>query len=182
MQLAGRAEQAILWLERALIWCRQANAPLLTVTAEGILGLVEARSGKLAAGLARLRQSVAQIEAMGFRHQLPFCLAALAEATLSDGDHQTAEILAERARSEGANGTATVLALLVLGACSLHHGRKTMARSRIRAALALAEAKRMEPLVGRCHAALAELSGQVRRKRAARPRRGERAMPLGQVE
>ena len=49
------------------------------------LGLVEARSGKLTAGIARLRQSLTQIEEMGFRNQLPPCLSALAEATLAAG-------------------------------------------------------------------------------------------------
>jgi class 3 adenylate cyclase/tetratricopeptide (TPR) repeat protein len=183
--MAGKPEQAMAWLERALTWCEQANAPLLTVTASGLLGLIEARSGKLTAGLARLRHSLAQIEEMGFRNHLPFCLAALAEATLAAGDHDAAQVLAERAygaRVTIGDNTATVLALLVLGACCAHHGRAAMARSRVRSALTLAESTSMEPLARQCRAALAELTGQARRKTAARPRRRERIripVPVG---
>ena len=157
-QLAGEPEQAMAWLERALVCCEQANAPLLGVTAAAQLGLLEARTGKLAGGIVRLRQAAARIEAMGFGNQLPFCLAALAEATLASGDEAGAEALAERAREIGAaisDNTAAILALLVLGACAQRQGKKSKAREHNRAALALAEGTQLAALAERCRQALA---------------------------
>jgi class 3 adenylate cyclase/tetratricopeptide (TPR) repeat protein len=171
-QLAGEPEQAMSWLERALICCEQANAPLLGVTAAAQLGLLEARSGRLAGGIARLRQAAARIEAMGFGNQLPFCLAALAEATLASGDEAGAESLAERAREVGSaisDNTATVLALLVLADCAQRQAKRTKAREHSAAALALAERTQLAALASRCRQALAAVGarktvGPVRRR------------------
>ena len=97
-ELAGRLEEAAVWFDRALTWSRSANALLMPVIAASHLGLVEARSGKVAAGVARLRQAVADLERMGFRNELPFCLAALAEARCSRAISLRRQRLAERSR------------------------------------------------------------------------------------
>lgn len=177
-QLAGEPEQARSWLERALVCCEQANAPLLGVTVAAQLGLLETRSGKLMGGIARLRQAAARIEAMGFDNQLPFCLAALAEATLASGDEAGAQSLAERAREVGAaisDNTAQVLALLVLATCAQRQGKKGKAREHNRAALALAERTQLAALAERCRQALVGGTGKAIspvRRRARKPTAG----------
>jgi class 3 adenylate cyclase/tetratricopeptide (TPR) repeat protein/ABC-type transport system involved in cytochrome c biogenesis ATPase subunit len=164
-ELAGRLEEAAVWFDRALTWGKSANALLMPVIAASHLGLVEARSGKVAAGVARLRQAVADAERMGFRNELPFCLAALAEATLASGDVAAATELAERSRSMGAtieDPTAAVLALLVLGHSLRQSGRKPAARARFRAALEIAEARHLAQFAARCREALDALSTKQR--------------------
>jgi tetratricopeptide (TPR) repeat protein len=172
-ELAGRLAEAAVWFDRALTWGRSANALLMPVIAASHLGLVEARSGKVAAGVARLRQAVADAERMGFRNELPFCLAALAEATLASGDVAAATELAERSRSLGAtieDPTAAVLALLVLGHSLRQSGRKPAARARFRAALEIAEAHHLAQFAARCREALDALSTKGRiDPRAIRP-------------
>ena len=156
-ELAGRLDEAALWFDRALYWSRSANTFLLPVIASSRLGLVEARLGKAATGIARLRQAVADLERMGFRNELPFCLAALAEALLQSGDITAAAETAERAHGIAASmpdHTAMVHSLLVLGHCHLRSGRKAAARARFRSALALAETHHLEPFVARCREAL----------------------------
>ena len=146
----------------------------------GDWGCSRSRAGKLDAALTRLRQVLAQIEAMGFRHQLPFCLAALAEAALAAGDHQSAHNVAQRARELGAaigDKQAMVLALLVLGAHARQHGTRTEARSHIRAALTLAETTQIEPLARQCRAALAALSVPARAASRLRGHRVESGPP-----
>ena len=171
--LADRLDQAEIWFDRALAWSQSANALLLPIIAASRLGLIEARSGKVSAGLARLQRTVADAEQMDFRNELPFCLAALAEATLAAGDVGAAEKLAERARGVSAtieDPTAIVLALLVLGDCAQQRRRKTAARARYRAALAIAEGHHFAPLAARCRTALDEMAGNARGKAIARPR------------
>ncbi len=172
-ELAGRLAEAAVWFDRALTWGRSANALLMPVIAASHLGLVEARSGKVAAGVARLRQAVADADRMGFRNELPFCLAALAEATLASGDVAAATELAERSRSLGAtieDPTAAVLALLVLGHSLRQSGRKPAARARFRAALEIAEAHHLAQFAARCREALDALSTKGRiDPRAIRP-------------
>jgi tetratricopeptide (TPR) repeat protein len=176
-ELADKVDEAISWLERALMWCEQANARLLLITVSEHLGLAEVRAGKLNAGLTRLHRSLDQVEAMKFRHQLPFCLASLAEATLAAGDRSAAKGFAGRANSVGTelgDDAAVVRALLVLGNCSMHEGLKAPARAHIRSALAIAEKRRMQPLVDKCKAALAASSGRMPRKLADRSNRDAR--------
>ncbi|HET7884209.1 MAG TPA: adenylate/guanylate cyclase domain-containing protein [Acetobacteraceae bacterium] len=156
-ELASRMEEAAAWYDKALFWSRSANTFLLPMIAASRLGLVEARSGKVASGLARLRQAVADLERMGFRNELPFCLAALAEATLASGDVAAAAEVAERARSIAvsmSDHTALVHSLLTMGHCLLRNGRKSAARTRLRSALVLAEEHHLEPFAERCRAAL----------------------------
>ena len=58
----------------------QHAVPLMPAIAASRLGRVEARLGKVTAGVTRLRRVVSDLERMGFRQELPSCLAALAEA------------------------------------------------------------------------------------------------------
>jgi ATP/maltotriose-dependent transcriptional regulator MalT len=154
---------------RALSWSRSANTLLLPAIAASRLGRVETRLGKVTAGVTRLRRVVSDLERMGFRQELPFCLAALAEATLAAGDVAEAKKLAERSRSVGTtieDYTATVLALLVLGQCLLQGGRKTAARARFRTALQIAKAHDLGPFATQCQAAIEALSGKALKKPA----------------
>jgi len=177
-ELAGRLDDAAVWFNRALACCQSANALLLSVMAASRLGVVETRSGKVTAGLARLQSAVADAEQMSFRAELPFCLAGLAEATLASGDVTAAEQLAERARSVSVTGddrTATILSLLVLGHCAQREGRRTTARARFRAALAIAEAHQFAPLAAKCRVAIDALSSKARGRLVPRSQTATRA-------
>ncbi len=177
-EAAGRLEEAATWFERALSWSRSANTLLLPAIAASRLGHVEARLGKVTAGVTRLRRVVADLERMGFRQELPSCLAALAEATLAAGDLAEAKKLAERSRSVGfsiGDHTATVLALLVIGECLRQEGRKTAARARFRTALQTAKAHDLGPFATRSQAAIEAVSGRLVKKTAAQKKSAGRS-------
>ena len=177
-EAADRLEEAATWFERALSWSRSANTLLLPAIAASCLGRVEARLGKVTAGVTRLRRVVADLERMGFRQELPYCLAALAEATLAAGDFAEAKKLAERSRSVGipiGDHTATVIALLVIGECLRQEGRKIAARARFRAALQIAEAHDLGPFATRSHAAIEAMSGKLVKKTATQKKSAGRS-------
>jgi class 3 adenylate cyclase/tetratricopeptide (TPR) repeat protein len=177
-EAADRLEEAATWFERALSWSRSANTLLLPAIAASRLGHVEARLGKVTAGVTRLRRVVADLERMGFRQELPSCLAALAEATLAAGDVAEAKKLAEQSRSVGmtiGDHTATVLALLVIGECLRQEGRKTAARARFRTALQIAEVHDLGPFATRSQAAIEAVSGKLVKKTAAQKKSAGRS-------
>ena len=177
-EAAGRLEEAATWFERALSWSKSANTLLMPAIAASRLGRVEARLGKGTAGVTRLRRVVSDLERMGFRQELPFCLAALAEATLAGGDTTEAKKLAERSRSVGTtieDYTATVLALLVIGQCLRQEGRNTAARTRFRTAMQIAEAHDLGPFAARSQAAIEAVSGKLVKKAAAQKKSAGRS-------
>ncbi|MEO8716174.1 MAG: adenylate/guanylate cyclase domain-containing protein [Acetobacteraceae bacterium] len=105
------------WLERAEASCRSADMPLLAVVAASHLGLVMARSGDTAGGLERLQAAHGRIVTMGFRFQLAFCVASLAEAYLLAGNLAEARSAAEQAATNQHDAGARAQALLVLAEC-----------------------------------------------------------------
>lgn len=143
------------WLEQAEAWCRSGNLPLLGMVATSHLGLVMVRSGDLAAGLAKLQAAHSQTDTMGFRGQLAFCLASLAEGYLLDQDLVHARNAAEqaiKAASIQGDAGARIQALLVLAECArLEGGPDPDAGAGLVAeALALANRLRLAPFAARC--------------------------------
>ena len=140
------------WLERAEASCRAADLPLLAMVAASHLGLAMVRSGDLAGGLAKLQATHSQIDTMGFRGQLAFCLASLAEGYLLAGDPTAAQNAAEHASGDHHDAGARAQALLVLAEClrlqspdDSDAGSKPLAE-----AAEIAERLLLRPLARRC--------------------------------
>jgi tetratricopeptide (TPR) repeat protein len=148
------------WFEQAETWCRSGDMPLLGLVAVSHLGLVMIRAGDLAGGLAKLQAAHSQIDTMGFRHQLAYCLASLAEGYLLDRDLVAARSAAEQAIRVAAvqyDAGARIQALLVLAECQqVEAGDDLDAGAGLRAeALAIAERLHLRPAEARCRRRLA---------------------------
>ncbi len=148
------------WFEQAEAWCRSGDMPLLGMVAVSHLGLVMIRAGDLAGGLAKLQAVHSQIDTMGFRHQLAYCLASLAEGYLLDRDLVAARSAAEQAIRVAVvqhDAGARIQALLVLAECQrLEAGDDVDAGAGLRAeALAIAERLHLRPMEVRCRRRLA---------------------------
>jgi tetratricopeptide (TPR) repeat protein len=148
------------WFEQAESWCRSGDMPLLGLVAVSRLGLVMIRAGDIAGGLAKLQAAHSQIDTMGFRHQLAYCLASLAEGYLLDRDLVAARSAAEQAIRVAAvqyDAGARIQALLVLAECQrLEAGDDLDAGAGPRAeALAIAERLHLRPAAARCGRRLA---------------------------
>ena len=154
---------ALPWLERAEAWCRSGDMPLLAMVAASHLGLVMLRAGDLADGLAKLQAAHSQIDTMGFRGQLAYCLASLAEGYLLGQDLVRARSAAEQAIKAAAtqnDAGAQVQALLVLAECErVEAGQESDASASLRAeALAIAERLCLAPLAARCRRSMTVLA------------------------
>ncbi|HEX5328088.1 MAG TPA: hypothetical protein VFW75_15585, partial [Acetobacteraceae bacterium] len=151
------------WLDKAEASCRAGDMPLLAMVAATHLGRVMVQSGDIRDGLVKLQATHSQINTMGFRGQLAFCLASLAEGYLLNGDliaaHSAAEQAIAAARIQNDAG-AQVQAALVLAEClHLHRGGEPEREPRLLAeALATAERLSLRPLAERCRLRLARLS------------------------
>ncbi len=137
-----------------------------------LLAMVAARSSRssddpreddITAGIAKLQAAHSQIDTMGFRTQLPYCLASLAEGYLLDRDLAAAQSAAEQAIKATVtqnDAGARIQAQLVLAEIQrLEAGSDQDAGAALRAeALAMAERLSLRPQAARCGRKLAVIA------------------------
>ena len=159
----GDLVEAARVLERADSLCREGNLPLISALVSGALGVVRARSGREAEGVALLQEAVASHErtfGRGVWHSRN--VAWLSEALLRANRPDDARSVVERALGltrEFNHRICEPRALQLLG--EIEASRDTpdgrMAEGRFQEALALAKELGMRPLVAHCHVGLGKL-------------------------
>jgi tetratricopeptide (TPR) repeat protein len=167
--IKGDHQRAIPMLEEALALAGEGkNLPLLLPMAMWPLGYAQAQSGRVADGLALIRQALVAYESLGMFLFQPIVSVHLGEICLLDGRSDEAHALGQHAlavtRERGQRGYEAV-ALRLLGEAAAYSDRPgiTRAEEYYRQAMALAEELGMRPLIAHCHAGLAKLyrcSGQ----------------------
>jgi tetratricopeptide (TPR) repeat protein len=156
----GRLGEAITALERGLALTR--DAPFLYAPMAGDLGVIYTLSGRAAAGVELAERAVAEAQRMGRLGRLSLIVTHVGEAYFFAGRRADATREGERAlrlaleRGERGN---QVYAHRLLGliAAEDEPPRVEAARHHFGAALALAEALGMRPLIARCHLGLGRL-------------------------
>lgn len=160
--LRGDFGKAIRWLEPSLELCRKGNFAFSFPWIAGALGLAYARSGRVAAGLALLLQSVDQSAAAKFMAVHPRSLVWLSEACLSAGQWADASRASDRALSlarDYKQRGVEVEALRVLGDLQASSASRDPdgANASYREALVLADELGMRPMAAHCHLGLSNL-------------------------
>jgi class 3 adenylate cyclase/tetratricopeptide (TPR) repeat protein len=167
----GRLGEAIAALERGLVLTR--DAPFLYAPMAGDLGVIYTLSGRAAAGVELAERAVAEAQRMGRLGRLSLIVTHVGEAYFFAGRRADATREGERAlrlaleRGERGN---QVYAHRLLGliAAEDEPPRVEAARHHFGAALALAEALGMRPLIARCHLGLGRLERALGHADAAR--------------
>ena len=171
--LRGELSQAARLLERAVALCREYNVALYSPFAMAFLGHVYAWSGRIGEGVSRLEEALAAYESAGIRYLHSISVVHLGEAYQLAGQVQGAHACADRAvrlaRERGERGH-EAWALRLLGEIASHPDRPDMATAEghYRAAMALADALGMRPLVAHCHLGLGTLHRRTSNRTKAR--------------
>jgi tetratricopeptide (TPR) repeat protein len=161
-RIKGNAPEAIRLAERGAALCREwtLTAALLSLT--GALGHLYATSGRVAEGLALLRDAYEATQSLGFGFFHSLIAVRLGEACLVAGHLEEAQRFASRgldlARDGGQNGCEAE-ALRVLAAVAAE-GRPPAAEEALeafRGALAIAQRLYLLPLGAHCHLGLGNL-------------------------
>jgi class 3 adenylate cyclase/tetratricopeptide (TPR) repeat protein len=164
--IKGDYSEAIRLLDRALAFTHDWDLRGLTPMMTAASGHAYALSGRVADGLALLRQGVTAMESMHFTLFHSFALVNAAEACVLDGQFEEALAFADRAlmltRQRGEHGF-EAWALRVLGEIALHRDRPDLATAEAHygTAVALASELGMRPLVAHCHLGLCKLYHQT---------------------
>jgi class 3 adenylate cyclase/tetratricopeptide (TPR) repeat protein len=158
--LRGNLAEAARVLEHADSLCREGNLPLISALVSGLLGIVRARSGREAEGVALLEEAVASHErtfGRGMWHSQN--LIWLSEALLLAGRSKDARSIAEQAlaltRAAG-HRVCEPWALYLLGEIG-SRDEEPGRDSSYAEALALADKLGMRPLAAHCHLGLGKL-------------------------
>jgi class 3 adenylate cyclase/tetratricopeptide (TPR) repeat protein len=159
----GDIDPAIRLLERATTFCREWTVPILLQISTGLLGIALARAGRVAEGIAALRDARRAVEeAMGPGHYNTLNHLWLGEALARARQHDDAREAASHALGltrQFNHWTYEGWALRLLGEIALESdpAQPVTAEERLRQALALGEKRGMRPLVARTEADLARL-------------------------
>ena len=169
----GDLVEAARVLERADGLCREWNLPLISALVSGLLGIVRARSGREAEGVALLQEAVASHErtfGRGIWHSRN--VIWLGEAHLLAGRLDEARRVAQQALEltrEGKHHVNEPWALHLLGEIAARGDDEELRPvDCYRKALALAEELAMRPLVAHCHRSLGALFRRAGERREAR--------------
>jgi tetratricopeptide (TPR) repeat protein len=158
----GQLSQAAGLVERAVAQCREWNITSHTPIALASLGHVYAWSGRTEDGISCLRQALTTYESAGIGYHHSISVAQLGEAYLLADQVENARACADRAvmlaRGRGERGY-EAWALRLLGDIASHHGRLDVATAEghYGAAMNLAAALEMRPLLAHCHFGLGRL-------------------------
>jgi tetratricopeptide (TPR) repeat protein len=169
----GDVQRAIPVLERAMGLCQDWHLLLFVPGLAGALGVAYALEGRIAAGLALVKQGVEQVVARGRARGLAPSLAYLSEAYLLadrlEEARQRAEQAVDLAHQYQQRGQ-QAWALWLLGESTAHQASPEgePAAGHYRQALALAEELGMRPLQAHCHLGLGKLYAKIGRRAEAR--------------
>jgi DNA-binding SARP family transcriptional activator len=160
---AGRLDDAVRVLERALAVCADETASVLRPNVLASLGYAYARTGRSEDGIRLLSEALAAVETSGSLVWYGLLLTQLAEAWLLAGDPERGRDVAVRALAhtrERGEHWFEARALSVLAEAEARRGPADAARSAddYAAARRLAEARGLTPLVRQCEAGLARLA------------------------
>ena len=147
-------------LERALGLCHDWNLPILTPIVPGLLGLAQARSGRVVDGVASLQQATTLQFGRGvFRSLAVVWLgeALLLADRLEDARSLTTQTLAQTREFD--HRACEAWALRLLGEIASHRNAPDFAKAEdsYGQALTLADELGMRPLAAHCHLGLAKL-------------------------
>ncbi len=167
--LKGEPSHASAQLERALALCRDWNVPVLSPVTGGFLGYVQVLSGRVAEGLATLRQRIVEHEAGGlalFHSRLVVWLGeALLRADQFDDAVATAESAIALTRKRGERGLeAGAVALLGDVASRRRVPEVATAERCYGEAMAMAVEIGLPPLIARCRVGLGRLCRRAGRQ------------------
>jgi tetratricopeptide (TPR) repeat protein len=165
-QIKGELAEAARLLERSCALSRDWQITFTKPIASGDLGLVYAQMGRVADGVALLRDAIDVNQFRSGEVGKPRLHLRLGEACLLDGQLDEARAHAEGAltltRARGDQGyEARALRLLADVAAHADTADVTIARAHYRQTLTLATALGMRPLVAHCHSGLAKLYCQL---------------------
>jgi tetratricopeptide (TPR) repeat protein len=158
----GDLPKAVLWLERAVGICQDAELPAYFPRLASALGAAYTLAGRVADAVALLTQALQRSMAMARAHFETLCRLPLGEAQALAGHLEEAYTHAERALAlacahhERGN---QAYALRLLGGIEARRDppARDRAEAHYRAALALAKQLGMRPLVAHCHLGLGML-------------------------
>ncbi|MEX2145521.1 MAG: AAA family ATPase, partial [Candidatus Rokuibacteriota bacterium] len=157
----GELGAAIALLERALDLCRVWNLPLWFARVASALGSAYAHSGRTEEALPLLVEAVSRAAAMRFMGGHALLVLSLAEGRLRAGDAGEAAVLARRAldlaRAHAERGY-EAWTLRLLGELALAEGDGAGSERWWTAAMTLATALGMRPLMAHCERGLAAVS------------------------
>ena len=158
----GELQRAISMLERALNLCQLGHIPLMFPRIASVLGSAYVLSARVAEALPLLEQAVEQTAPMKIMADHALWVAGLSEGNLLAGHLEQASNLAGRAlalsRTHKEQGNQAWIFRL-LGEVGSHSGprRPDDAKNHYQAAIELATALGMRPLVAHCHLGLGKL-------------------------
>jgi len=169
----GVPDAAIRWAERGCTLSREWEVTLLLPLVSWQLGYARTLAGDTRNGLALLDQALPTIQSKGMGAFLPVACLHRGEALVRTGQVpgalESATQALALAREQGQRAVeAGALRLRGEAVARLGPPNVDTAEADYRAALALAEERRMRPLVARCHAGLSALYWKARKRQAAK--------------
>ncbi len=169
----GDLAEAARVLERAANVCGEWNLPLIGVLVSGLLGLVRARSGRVAEGVALLQDAV-KVHEDSFGRGIWHSLGAiwLGEALLLADRREESRAVAERSLAltrELRHRIGESWALRLLGEIASREETRggAVAQDFYRQAMTLGEELGMRPLVASCHVGLGTLARRASKRQEA---------------
>jgi class 3 adenylate cyclase/tetratricopeptide (TPR) repeat protein len=156
--LRGEAASAVSWLEEARSLCASPDTRLMSPVALSLLGIAQVRAGALDAGARMIQQSLDDADEIGFAAQQPFRMTLLAEAHLAMGQPADALTVAtsayDRAVQQKEQAWGAYAQYFMARAMMASEPQETAtADSLLQAAVGVAEALGMQPLMALCRAA-----------------------------
>jgi tetratricopeptide (TPR) repeat protein len=163
--LQGNLVQAVPFLERALLTCRETNVPHLYPRIASPLGTAYCLNGRFKDAVSLLMEAVERARTRMMAHSAS-CYLSLGGAKLLNGYLQEAQELADVALTQShehqqRGQEAYSLRLLGEVAARGTPPESALAESHYRDALDLAQTLGMRPLVAHCHRALSSLYRQL---------------------